>query len=331
MANNIDKKALGLRIRAIRQEKGMTLEEFGKLFGAGKGLVSRWENGLSVPSPERIKLIAKVGDKTVDELLYGDFLLFLMGKINSRLPKDKQYLESSILLKDIVNAYSEIQALNISLSDEKTLNTILDKIIIEADKNYDETLALWVNTIKKHWDKASEVFDNLSRTWELWSDTFSKKDDFKNVIYSNDKVVYSKNKNFIESYFDTLDYFLNDKIFFLEGTLYTVKLKDFDIAKNITEYKKSDIPLSVLISSNSVHNEKNSTLGIYSPKQQAVFVSDWYTNGYKDFLYSRKHCVIYNQKLYATELLEDDTFLIDNQKVSIGDVYYFAPLVAILY
>ena len=51
MANNIDKKALGLRIRAIRQEKGMTLEEFGKLFGAGKGLVSRWENGLSIPSP----------------------------------------------------------------------------------------------------------------------------------------------------------------------------------------------------------------------------------------------------------------------------------------
>ena len=70
MANNIDKKALGLRIRAIRQEKGMTLEEFGKLFGAGKGLVSRWENGLSIPSPERIKAIAKVGDKTVSEL-YG--------------------------------------------------------------------------------------------------------------------------------------------------------------------------------------------------------------------------------------------------------------------
>ncbi|WP_260844456.1 helix-turn-helix domain-containing protein [Streptococcus pasteurianus] len=70
MANNIDKKALGLRIRAIRQEKGMTLEEFGKLFGAGKGLVSRWENGLSVPSPERIKAIAKIGDKTVSEL-YG--------------------------------------------------------------------------------------------------------------------------------------------------------------------------------------------------------------------------------------------------------------------
>lgn len=70
MANKIDKKALGLRIRAIRQEKGMTLEEFGKLFGAGKGLVSRWENGLSVPSPERIKAIAKVGNKTVSEL-YG--------------------------------------------------------------------------------------------------------------------------------------------------------------------------------------------------------------------------------------------------------------------
>ena len=67
-----DKKIIGSRIKSIRQEKGMTLEEFGKLFGAGKGLVSRWENGLSTPNPERLKSIAKIGDMTVSQLLHGE-------------------------------------------------------------------------------------------------------------------------------------------------------------------------------------------------------------------------------------------------------------------
>lgn len=72
MNDSIDKKALGLRIKSIRLEKGMTLEEFGKLFGAGKGLVSRWENGLSVPNADRLKSIAKIGRISVNNLLYGD-------------------------------------------------------------------------------------------------------------------------------------------------------------------------------------------------------------------------------------------------------------------
>ena len=48
MAKNIDKKALGLRIRAIRQEKGMTLEEFGKLLEQAKAGFSL-ENGFVCP------------------------------------------------------------------------------------------------------------------------------------------------------------------------------------------------------------------------------------------------------------------------------------------
>ena len=67
-----DKKVIGSRIKSIRQDKGVTLEEFGKLFGAGKGLVSRWENGLSIPNPERLKSIAKIGDMTVSQLLHGE-------------------------------------------------------------------------------------------------------------------------------------------------------------------------------------------------------------------------------------------------------------------
>lgn len=72
MTKDFDKKILGQRIKAIRLDKGMTLEEFGKLFGASKSIVSRWESGISSPNPERLKTIAKVGDMTVGQLLYGE-------------------------------------------------------------------------------------------------------------------------------------------------------------------------------------------------------------------------------------------------------------------
>lgn len=125
MTNNIDKKAVGLRIKSIRQEKGMTLEEFGKLFGAGKGLVSRWENGLSIPNPERLKSIAKIGDITVSQLLNGEkgsshynweAIDNIFVNILNGLPTDKTALEQTrkvidkafflkLGIEDIINVY----------------------------------------------------------------------------------------------------------------------------------------------------------------------------------------------------------------------------------
>lgn len=69
---NIDKKALGQRIKSIRQSKGLTMEEFGKFFdNASKGVISNWEKGSNIPNNARIKMIAQFGGITVNELLYG--------------------------------------------------------------------------------------------------------------------------------------------------------------------------------------------------------------------------------------------------------------------
>ena len=74
MKNNIDKKAVGRRIRQIRINKGYTLEAFGKLdnLNTSKSIVLRWENGTSLPNQSRLEIIAKLGNITVNELLYGD-------------------------------------------------------------------------------------------------------------------------------------------------------------------------------------------------------------------------------------------------------------------
>jgi|GEM_PF-1915030 repressor len=66
-----DTTAIGSRIRKIRQDKGMTLEEFGALFNASRSIASRWEKGKSIPNAERLKAISKVGNTTVEELLHG--------------------------------------------------------------------------------------------------------------------------------------------------------------------------------------------------------------------------------------------------------------------
>lgn len=60
----------GEKIKEIRLEKGMTLEEFGKLFNAGKSNVKKWESGINLPTPERLLTIAKLGGMTVEQLLY---------------------------------------------------------------------------------------------------------------------------------------------------------------------------------------------------------------------------------------------------------------------
>lgn len=70
--SDYNKKEIGRRIKGIRMNKGMTLEEFGKLFGASKSSVLGWERGENIPNPERLKKIAEIGGVDLDFLLNGD-------------------------------------------------------------------------------------------------------------------------------------------------------------------------------------------------------------------------------------------------------------------
>lgn len=66
-------KRLGAQIKALRLSRNESQLEFGKNFfpSAAKGVVSRWESGKSIPSPERLAKIAEMSGKTVTELLNG--------------------------------------------------------------------------------------------------------------------------------------------------------------------------------------------------------------------------------------------------------------------
>lgn len=71
-AQEINKKAVGQRIREIRLRQGLTLVGFGNLFHAVKSNVQSWENGDCLPNKKRQLVIAKLGKISVNELLYGN-------------------------------------------------------------------------------------------------------------------------------------------------------------------------------------------------------------------------------------------------------------------
>lgn len=68
---DIDKVAVGQRIKRIRLEMGYTLEEFGKTLNTSKAVVHNWESGRNLPNKKSLSGVAFHGQMSVDELLYG--------------------------------------------------------------------------------------------------------------------------------------------------------------------------------------------------------------------------------------------------------------------
>lgn len=138
---NINKTAVGERLKSIRLSKGMTLEEFGSLFGAEKSNVSKWEKGKSIPSPDRLNKIAKISDISVDELLYGN--------------EDSLILE---LLKDFEN----------ELTDNPKISNKLIPIIINDMREY-----LFPSFFKKVFKDSHQLIDFFNtrkeKIIEQWS------------------------------------------------------------------------------------------------------------------------------------------------------------------
>lgn len=62
---------LGQKIKELRMDKGLTMEEFGELCNTEKQTVNNWEKGRNEPSLERLKLIAEMAGKSVSEFVYG--------------------------------------------------------------------------------------------------------------------------------------------------------------------------------------------------------------------------------------------------------------------
>lgn len=95
-------KNLGERIKSIRLELGLTMEEFGQLFQTSKGTVNNWEKGRNNPNKENLKEIANLKNITVNELLYGSIEERVQSAISSFLKENNfDFSESDFDLQQI--------------------------------------------------------------------------------------------------------------------------------------------------------------------------------------------------------------------------------------
>ena len=64
------------KVVQLRKDASMTQEFFAQEVGVSRQAVYKWEKGLSYPEAEKLILIAKLFDVTIDSLLEDDFDLF---------------------------------------------------------------------------------------------------------------------------------------------------------------------------------------------------------------------------------------------------------------
>ncbi|OFN02614.1 hypothetical protein HMPREF2626_01505 [Aerococcus sp. HMSC062A02] len=69
-------RELGQKIKSVRESKGWTQQQLGEILGnppVKPGIISRWENGISLPNNKRLKAIADLAGTTVDDLLEEEY------------------------------------------------------------------------------------------------------------------------------------------------------------------------------------------------------------------------------------------------------------------
>ena len=63
---------IGTRIRELRERNKLSQEKFGELCGASKGSVSQWETGISSPPTDRLLMLKKNLEFSLDWLIAGE-------------------------------------------------------------------------------------------------------------------------------------------------------------------------------------------------------------------------------------------------------------------
>ena len=155
---DINKIEVGQRIKNIRLSKGMTLEEFGKIFNATKGNVLKWEKGQSLPNPDRLKWtrLIKNKDTTKDYCTTHDVETsknyFVTHTINTKKEfynvnqKEFEYIKSNkerlydIFYKNILEyGYNENNNINIRIFNLSVYMLLKEYYISQEDNNFFRT------------------------------------------------------------------------------------------------------------------------------------------------------------------------------------------------
>lgn len=140
---------VGRRIRRIRKNQlGLSMANFGKKIGdiegtskIQSGTVSNWETGKNLPNNERLKIIADIGNISVDELLHGTVDEIIIKGIESQYDNSKNIL-MDVNSKEIIKRIKEDISVNShkyeSIDDIYKLAQMFVQLSVLKDSDSDE-------------------------------------------------------------------------------------------------------------------------------------------------------------------------------------------------
>jgi transcriptional regulator with XRE-family HTH domain len=68
----LDTKKIGIFLKALRNEKGMTQEQLGEKIGVSNKTISRWETGKYMPPVECLNMLSDIYNISINEILGGE-------------------------------------------------------------------------------------------------------------------------------------------------------------------------------------------------------------------------------------------------------------------
>jgi len=150
----LDKAALGRRIREIRLGASLRQWELARILGTTQSAVHKYEHGV-VPEPRRLIELARVGETSVEWILTGEHW--------ENGSTDQQRLSSGIL--DTANSLCALDERARTTLDE-VLRIVRDAVSVLETETADPVAQLSPHTsaLRAH---AGETLELLERAWQI--------------------------------------------------------------------------------------------------------------------------------------------------------------------
>lgn len=138
---------LGMKIKILRESLNLTLEEFGELIGnTAKSNVHAWENGKSNPNKQKLKRIAEIAGKSVEEfiseenpeasIVEANYLNTALKKSLKKITQYKNILEAlSKVPSDQLSLPCEAPGINKSITNLEYIS-LIEKDLSDAEQKY---------------------------------------------------------------------------------------------------------------------------------------------------------------------------------------------------
>ena len=266
----MDNEKIGLFIKRLREEKNYTQEELAKLIPIGRGAVSKWERGVTIPDSMTLIKLSEIFDVSINEILAGKRLNKenkkeidnVALKYYTKSNKLKKYLIISLLITIVVMfsfllyyfciLYKSIgvyritgKGYNFEIIDGLFVNTNYSKYLRIDDLKYTEDF--FINKLNLYYlDKDKQKVDiyttngdniilNAIEGYNVYFDKNNVKYVIQNMyldINYNDNLTETIKVQFDEDY-------INDELFFKKEE------KLIDSNNVIQKQEKSDLVKSI--------------------------------------------------------------------------------------